>query len=219
MLFKNYHIPQIRNGEKTVTRREWDENYAGPTVGSVQMAAAQRMVPEEANHNSPMLLSDAECDCYIRITEKREEYLGEITEASARREGEYDGIADFREGYERVYGEGSWNDDKVVTVVEFEYVGRSRPGKEESEQQTLLTDGGRDESKAGTTRFVDGQKDKIEVDVDRLEEINELLVEAVEKAKISEDKPIRPSRAIALKRTEEAHHELSELLPGWHNAE
>jgi hypothetical protein len=115
MLFKEYHISMIRSGEKTVTRREWDENYHGPNEGTVVAAKTEMLKP------------DAECDCFIRITDKREEALGDITEASARREGDYDGIAEFREGYEQVYGEGAWDDAKTVTVVEFEYVGRERP--------------------------------------------------------------------------------------------
>ena len=121
MLFKEYHIPMIRTGSKTVTRREWADNYAGPNVGTVVAAKAEMLKPDD------------ECDCFIRITGKREEPLGSITPASARREGDYDGVEDFIKGYEKVYGEGSWDPSKVVTVVEFEYVGRSR----ESEQATL----------------------------------------------------------------------------------
>ena len=115
MLFKNYHIPMIRSGSKTVTRREWADNYAGPNVGTVVAAKTDLLKP------------DAECDCFIRITETREEALGAITPASARREGDYEGVDEFIRGYEDVYGEGAWDPEKVVTVVEFEYVGRSRP--------------------------------------------------------------------------------------------
>lgn len=130
MLFKEYHIPMIRSGSKTVTRREWDENYHGPNVGTIVAAKTDLLKPDE------------KCDCFIRITGKREEYLGDITEASARREGDYDGVEDFRDGYEEVYGEGSWDDDKQVTVVEFEYVGETRPASDGSEQTELVTDGG-----------------------------------------------------------------------------
>ena len=100
MLFKNYHIPMIRSGSKTVTRREWAENYHGPNVGAVVAA------------KTDMLKPNSECDCFIKITGKREEPLGEITEESARREGDYNRIEDFREGYEEVYGAGSWNPEK-----------------------------------------------------------------------------------------------------------
>ena len=68
------------------------------------------------------------------------------------------------------------------------------------------------------TRIRDGGGGTVEVDVDDLEEVNQLLFEAMEKANISADKPIRPSRAIALKKSEEAHQKLSQLIPGWHDA-
>lgn len=115
MLFKDYHIPMIRAGSKTATRREWADNYAGPNVGTVVAA------------KTDMLKPDDECDCFIRITGRREERLGDITEESARREGDYEGVEDFREAYERVYGDGAWEPDKTVDVVEFEHVGESRP--------------------------------------------------------------------------------------------
>jgi uncharacterized protein YhfF len=115
MLFKDRHIEQIRTGEKTVTRREWAENYHGPTVGSVVAAKTDLFTP------------NSDCDCFIRIVDKREERLGDITETSARREGDYDGVDEFREGYEAVYGDEAWDDEKTVMVVEFEYVGRERP--------------------------------------------------------------------------------------------
>jgi uncharacterized protein YhfF len=129
MLFKEYHIPMIRSGSKTVTRREWDDNYAGPNVGTVVAAKTDLLKPDD------------KCDCFIQITGKRKEPLGEITEESAQREGDYDDIADFRDGYEDVYGPDSWNPGKVVNVIQFEYVGEQRPGEGDSEQ-TTLTDGG-----------------------------------------------------------------------------
>lgn len=113
MLFKDYHIPMIRSGSKTVTRREWERRQVVP--GNVYIASTE------------MFTSHDDADCYIRVTDVYEEPLADITEKSARREGDYDGVADFREGYERVYGDGSWNPEKVVWVVEFEYVGRERP--------------------------------------------------------------------------------------------
>lgn len=123
MLFKEYHIPMIRSGSKTVTRREWADNYTGPNVGTVVAAKTELLKP------------DSECDCFIRITGKREEALGDVTEESAQREGDYDGVEDFRQGYEDVYGEDSWDSEKLVQVVEFEYVGESR-----DEAQSTLSD-------------------------------------------------------------------------------
>lgn len=115
MLFKERHIPMIRSGSKTVTRREWADNYSGPNVGTVVAAKTELLQP------------DAESDCFIRIIGTREEPLGDITEESARREGDYGGVDEFREGYESVYGDGAWDPEKEVTVVEFEHVGEARP--------------------------------------------------------------------------------------------
>lgn len=127
MLFKPYHIDQIRDGEKTVTRREWERRQVKP--GGVYIAATE------------MFVSDDEADCYVRVTDVYEQPLGDMDDEDARREGDYETLEDFRDGYERVYGEGSWDPEKVVWVVEFEYVGRSRP----EEQTKLVTDGGVDE--------------------------------------------------------------------------
>lgn len=115
MLFKDYHILQIRSGSKTVTRREWSENYNPPTVGSVQIASDE------------MFTSEEDADCYIRILDIYDQPLGEMTDEDAQKEGDYETMDEFREGYEKVYGQGSWDDEKVVDVVEFEYIGRERP--------------------------------------------------------------------------------------------
>lgn len=113
MLFKDYHIPMIRSGSKTVTRREWDANYPGPNVGSVIAATTELFVPND------------EADCFIRITNRYRERLGDVTDADAKAEGDYETREEFIEGYEAVYGDGSWSPEKVVDVVEFEYIGRS----------------------------------------------------------------------------------------------
>jgi len=90
------------------------------------MAAASCMVPDDAEHNSPMLLSSEDCTCFIRICDHWQEPLGDITDADARAEGDYSDVREFRRGYEKVYGEGSWDAEKVVDVVEFKYVGKER---------------------------------------------------------------------------------------------
>lgn len=113
MLFKPYHIDQIRSGSKTVTRREWKRRQA--VAGNVYIATTEMFTPDE------------EADCYIRATDVFDQPLGEMTDADARREGEYGSLEEFKQGYEKVYGAGSWDPEKTVTVVEFEYVGRTRP--------------------------------------------------------------------------------------------
>ena len=115
MLFKPYHIPMIRTGSKTVTRREWNENYNPPNVGSVVAATTE------------MFVSDDEADCFIRILDVYDEKLGDMTDEGAQKEGDYETLEEFREGYENVYGEGEFDESKEVTVVEFEYVGKKRP--------------------------------------------------------------------------------------------
>lgn len=117
MLFKDYHIEQIRDGEKTVTRREWSDDYNPPVEGGVYRATTNLFVPHE------------ECDCYIRVLDVYDQSLGEMTDEDAREEGDYESVGEFRTGYERVYGEGTWDPEKVVTVVEFEYAGRELPGQ------------------------------------------------------------------------------------------
>lgn len=114
MLFKDYHLPMIRSGSKTVTRREWSENYNHPNEGTVHIASDE------------MFTSDDGADCYIRILAVYDQPLGDMTDEDAQREGDYEDMEDFRDGYERVYGDGAWDPEKVVTVVEFEYVGRER---------------------------------------------------------------------------------------------
>jgi hypothetical protein len=116
MLFKDYHLAQIRAGEKTVTRREWADGYASPNVGSVVQAS------------DAMYQSNADADCFIRITGRYEEPLGEVTDADAQKEGDYETRTEFIHGYVRVYGRDAWDPEKVVDVVEFEYVGRTPHG-------------------------------------------------------------------------------------------
>ena len=115
MLFKDYHLPMIRSGSKTVTRREWDDNYGRPNVGSVHIASDE------------IFTSHDEADCYIRILDVYDQPLEEMTDADAREEGDYESLAEFIGGYKKVYGEDAWDAEKVVTVVEFEYVGEERP--------------------------------------------------------------------------------------------
>lgn len=128
MMFQPEHIEQIRSGEKTQTRRDWAENYAGPSVGSVVMATPANLGP---------IVSHQECNCYIEITRRWREPLGALSTRAADREGGYS-VAQFKELWAELNGE--WNPEQEVEVLEFEYVGRERPDRE---LQTTLTDGGR----------------------------------------------------------------------------
>ena len=114
LLFRPHHLRAIRDGEKTVTRRDWAENYGRPTVGSVQMAVSE------------MFTTDEECDCYIRIEAVYRESLGDMGEADADAEGGYS-LAEFRDEWREINGDDSWDEERTVDVVEFEYVGETRP--------------------------------------------------------------------------------------------
>lgn len=114
MLFKPKHIPMIRTGSKTATRREWAENYHPPNVETVVAATTE------------LFVSDDEATCFIRVIDVFEQQLGDMTDAEAQAEGDYADLEQFRAGYEDVYGDGAWDSEKVVTVVQFEYVGWER---------------------------------------------------------------------------------------------
>lgn len=114
MLFKDYHVMQIRTGEKTVTRRDWADGYHRPSEGDVRMV------------QTDFFQSHEECNCYIRVTdEPYKQPLGEMTDEDAQKEGDYETLEEFKESWREINGE--WNPEKVVDVVPFEYIGTSRP--------------------------------------------------------------------------------------------
>ena len=104
----------------------WKDNYNPPNVGSVVAATTS------------LFTSDADADCFIRIRDVFEQPLGEMTDVDARAEGDYEDLAAFRDGYADVYGPDAWDPEKVVHVVRFEYVGRSRP----ADGEHVATSGG-----------------------------------------------------------------------------
>lgn len=122
LLFQDRHIPLIRTGQKTATRRDWDEAYPRPSAGDVRMAVTE------------LFTSDEECNCYIRVTDHYQEPLGEMTAADARKEGGYS-LAEFREAWEDIHG--WWDPERVVDVVEFEYIGHRRPTEDEDEEEVV----------------------------------------------------------------------------------
>jgi len=58
----------------------------------------------------------------ILITAVYWEPLGSMTTADAQAEG-YATVAEYRAEWERINGPGSWDPDKWVWVVNFEYIG------------------------------------------------------------------------------------------------
>lgn len=103
LLFKPEHVPMILAGTKTQTRRTWRRWRV--KVGSVHEARTSLF-------GKPFAL--------LRIVSRREERLGNISEADTRAEG-YASVADYREVFERIYG--WWDPDEVVKVIDFEVVG------------------------------------------------------------------------------------------------
>jgi len=75
---------------------------------------------------------DEEADCFIRVTDRYRQPLGQMTDEDAQAEGDYADLYDFKDAYEDVYGEGSFDPYKTVDVVEFEYAGRERPREQEA---------------------------------------------------------------------------------------
>ena len=116
MIFQPEHRGQIRTGEKTMTRRRWDENRV--TVGKTYRAT------RGGNVEQGMFTPRSECDCFIRVTDVYRETLGEMNAADARREGDYT-LAEFRDIWRDINGE--WDPSEQVWVVAFEYAGDSDP--------------------------------------------------------------------------------------------
>jgi uncharacterized protein YhfF len=116
MIFQPEHREQIRTGEKTMTRRRWDENRV--TVGKTYRAT------RGGNVEQGMFTPRSECDCFIRVTDVYRETLGEMDATDARREGDYT-HAEFRDIWRDINGE--WDPSEQVWVVVFEYAGDSDP--------------------------------------------------------------------------------------------
>ena len=106
MLFKPEHIPMIRSGLNTLTRRTWKTPRA--KVGSTHLLKTQMLSSENFGR--------------IEILNVHREPLSSMTDADARAEG-YDTLVEFRAVWERINGLGSWDPDTWVYVVEFEFLG------------------------------------------------------------------------------------------------
>lgn len=111
MLFHERHIPLIREGEKTETRRTWATPQA--KVGNTYAATTE------------MFVSNDEADCWIRVTDMKRERLRAMTTGDARAEG-YETVDEFKQAWEEINDE-EWDPDQQVTVVVFEYVGEEQP--------------------------------------------------------------------------------------------
>ena len=72
MIFTEAHIDQIRSGEKTATRRRWDQRRATP-------GTTYRVTTGE-----DMFIPRSECDCFIRAVDVYQQSLGEMSETDVQ---------------------------------------------------------------------------------------------------------------------------------------
>ena len=107
MMFTKGHLALIENGTKTQTRRAWVK----PRV------KVGKYYPIQVDYRT-------KAKGYIRILNVRQERLSEITEWDAKAEGGYT-VASYMGIWIEI--NGSWNPNQFVYVVDFEYVGTTRP--------------------------------------------------------------------------------------------
>ncbi|MFW6008682.1 MAG: ASCH domain-containing protein [archaeon] len=110
MLFQPEHIKMIKNGEKTVTRRDWDK----------RMIKAGNIYPCQTK----MFQTKEECEVFIKVKKWYKENLGEMTEEDAKKEGGYS-LKEFKQLWKNL--NGSWDDNLEVFVIEFEVVEDYKP--------------------------------------------------------------------------------------------
>lgn len=103
MLFKPEHIEPIQRRKKTQTRRTGKKRWI---VGNCYQCKTSFKKGEK-----PF--------AYIRVTDLREEFLGQITDEDARKEG-YPHIPAYKKAFKWIYG--SWDPHQIVWVVDFEKI-------------------------------------------------------------------------------------------------
>lgn len=107
-MFTKDHAIAIAQGSKTTTRRLWD----------VCRVKVGRCYPIQTDYRT-------KAKGYIEVTAVRREELGhELSILEALKEGGYSPAA-FRRVWEEI--NGSWNPAALVYVVDFRYVGLTRP--------------------------------------------------------------------------------------------
>ena len=103
MLFKPKHIYLIKAGIKTESRRAWKGK---PKVKVGRFYPIMRDYRHKHNPD----------DGYILIAKLWQQRLGDMTEQEAQAEGGYN-LAE----YKQIGINGSWSDDQIVWVVDFEF--------------------------------------------------------------------------------------------------
>ena len=107
LLFRPHHIPMIRDGRKTESRRMWEK--ARVSEGSYQQVKKLIFTKEHFG--------------YIQIRKLYRQHLLDITEESAQREGGYM-RAEYLRAFHEIYpGVG---ENPELWVLEFEYIGMEK---------------------------------------------------------------------------------------------
>lgn len=102
MLFSDEHIQLLLDGEKTETRRRWDESQV--IEGNSYRATTDLFTPR------------TDAPAYITVESVYKEQLHEITDDDAEAEGGYT-VEEFRQLWKEMHGE--WNPEETIWVVEF----------------------------------------------------------------------------------------------------
>jgi len=109
MIFSESHLDQIRAGEKTATRRRWDQRRATPGTTYRATTGDEMFVPRSG------------CDCFIRAIDVYQQRLGDMKDNDARAEGDYATVEEFADVWRDI--NGAWEPSVTVWVVDFEYAG------------------------------------------------------------------------------------------------
>ena len=105
MLFRPEHIQMILNGTKTETRRDWK----------------RRMAKVGGEYKVKKTMLSKEYYATIKCTTLFRQRLGDMTEQDAQAEGGYT-LKEYKQVFKDIYG--FWDDNKVLYVIRFEYVGK-----------------------------------------------------------------------------------------------
>ena len=100
MLFKAEHIEPIQRRKKTQTRR----------------AGRKRWIVGNCYQCRTSFRKEDKPFAYIRVTDLREEFLGQISDKDARKEG-YPHVPAYKKAFKRIYG--GWDPHQLVWVIDF----------------------------------------------------------------------------------------------------
>jgi len=111
MLFKDFHVDKIQQGDKIQTRRRISRFKKGPKIGKV-------VPPLKVGSIQPCKTTMfGESFAHVRIVKRWAERLGDISEDDAQLEGGYS-KEDYVKGVSEMYG-NTIDENEVLWVYEF----------------------------------------------------------------------------------------------------